>query len=388
MTSKHPGSIPISPLGSIVAAASEGVLDGRKCALLVVKATFAAPSEGGVMTLARPEPIDVEDAAGPPRVVRARHGARPDEQPIAALRGDEWVDFASGGAGAPLLRGHLPKVRASALVHGLGSNTNAAGDAPRRVDLGAEVLRIDDAHRRCTLTFRATIPLPVDASAVRVVAALGVHGNPPLLPDAIDDDGDLEELGTLDVVPDSEASLDEGTVALPARSAESTLCIEPGQAVHAAHGAALPFVSAPASASPFAQSSGAPPPRVYEDGDHEGTLALDPNAAAEVMARPALPFGAARAPASPAPVPASAPPDVVPDGTTEMDSKSPLPAAPATPAPAPAPPKPEPRAAVWAAPAEAPPAAAATAKPKKAPRAPDKPDLKGDIYGGFTKRKK
>ncbi|EYF05689.1 DUF2169 family type VI secretion system accessory protein [Chondromyces apiculatus] len=105
--------------------------------------------------------------------------AAPRDQQLHDLAGDEWLILEGVHATRPRIEAQLPGVRASARLYGLGAETPLL--------LRADTLYIDADAERCTVTFRAGIPVPAEVplAELRLAAGVELHGAPVAWPDVV-----------------------------------------------------------------------------------------------------------------------------------------------------------------------------------------------------------
>jgi hypothetical protein len=219
--------------------------------------------------------------------------AAPPDQQTEILTGDEWILLEGLHPDAPLFRTRLPSVRAMARIHGL----SAAGiEEGSQLDLRIEALHIDGDEQRCSLVWRANIPLAGEhvLAAIRVATAVEAGGAPAA----------WRAPGGLVRGPD-DASRNNGPGRAPGAE---TVALLPGEVIGNL-GASTPFRPAsPAAGAPSSTAAlpGAHAAPALSTGtlslDASSTLALDPGGPSPVIAAPVLPFGTlAVAPPSEAP---------------------------------------------------------------------------------------
>lgn len=310
--------------------------------------------------------------------------AAPADQRIPFLRGDEWIVMDGMHPKSPRLRVRLPGARGLGLVYGLGPWGVAEGQP---IALHADMLRIDTGEERCTVSFRATFPVPGEAAleAVRVVLGVELPGQPIAWPDPASlavraaatsppSSGipismeDFESVhGEVLMGTMSEDAFDVPRRAKPLPALEHTLSSElaaPAQTgvSRPKPGPVLPFHE-PVGPSALRQGSGR---RRHEDNPLSGTIAQTPEESELAAHRRALPFGE-KEPLAPPPPPAPPPPSPGPEGDARHH-----------------PPAVEKReaASLWAPPAPAPaPPVAQPPAPQGPPAA--SPALKKGLYGRF-----
>jgi hypothetical protein len=94
--------------------------------------------------------------------------AVPQDQQIRALEGREWIVLEGVSARHPMLHMRLPWARAAAIVYGPGVPT-------RPFELTADTLYVDGDAERCSITYRASIPLPSEEIVEGLAVAAGVE---------------------------------------------------------------------------------------------------------------------------------------------------------------------------------------------------------------------
>jgi len=194
-------------------------------------------------------------------------------------------------------------------------------EAGRALVLSADMLHVDAERGRCSITWRASMPLPreSDLARIRVVAGVEVEGQPLILSGPVSDRG-----AGFDVARRLGASDGIDVAGRAPMSLEGTLELTAG----VTQGAALPFVPAPAAPRlipTFLQKiSAALAPRLGLRGGasahpFEGTLDLT---AAAAETAPVLPFAKGSAPRPS--VPHEAPPAPIAAPIRESEPEHPL----------------------------------------------------------------
>lgn len=286
--------------------------------------------------------------------------AAPADQRTETLRGDEWIVMDGLHPEVPRLRSRLPGARARARIHGLAAFGTAEGYP---LDLAADTLHIGGAAQRCTVTWRASFPVPVEAALPAVQVDVGL------------------ELPRAPIVWAPRAAVE--ITSRQQRLNEQTISLrdEPDAA---AAPLSLPFLrSVPASG--LAQPGPARARVATDTILEEPTLDAAPESLPFLRAGDEV--GPAPLPAPRATLPAGSPPVSAPERLV-AEPAPPLPKAPSPPAPAPLAPAPAPPAKPAGDPWKVSEPAAHRPPPKAAPRAePRVPgpssSLKKSIYGRF-----
>ncbi len=107
----------------------------------------------------------------------------PQDQQIRALDGREWIVLEGLNARHPMLHMRLPWARAAAIVYG-------PGVPYRPFELTADTLYVDGDTERCSIIYRASIPLAGDHLIADLAVAAGVEttGRPLAWPVHLDAD--------------------------------------------------------------------------------------------------------------------------------------------------------------------------------------------------------
>ncbi len=286
--------------------------------------------------------------------------AAPADQRTEILRGDEWIVMDGLHPEMPRLRSRLPGARARARIHGLAAFGTAEGYP---LDLAADTLHVGGAAQRCTVTWRASFPVPDETAlpAVQVDVGLELPHAPIVWAPraAVEITSHQQRLNEQTISLRDEPDGAPAPLSLPfLRSVPASGLARPGPArARVATDTLLeePTLDAAPESLPFLRAAdelgGAPPPAP-------------------------LPTS----PAGPPPVPTPAP--------LAAEAAPPLPEAPSPPPPAPAPPAPAPPVKPAGDPWKVSEPAAHSPSPKAAPRAePTLPGassaLKKAIYGRF-----
>lgn len=262
--------------------------------------------------------------------------AAPADQQISYLRGDEWILLEGLNPSLGRLRTQLPMARGAGRVHGLRGHNDAGG---RPLAMNADSLVIDVDRERCSVTWRAGVPIASEGDLRDLVFFVGVEiaGRAPTWPESapkggLDRSHDEESLVVLDsdlLVKDADGEdSDDGATLLrgPAdggddgddgetlirgveEEAEGTLMLSPSDPrVAATTAAILPFAPRRAEGgerppspriAPVAPSAPSRARRPVDDLN--GTVALSSGEQSGAAARGALPFEGAAPPAQSTP---------------------------------------------------------------------------------------
>jgi hypothetical protein len=244
------------------------------------------------------------------------HAAPPEQRIAGYLNGNEWIVLDGMHASHPSVKSRLPDAYAGARVVAPGEPVESA----RRVELVADMLRIDADAMTCSLVWRGQLPIADEATlaTLAVVGGVAVGGAPIAWPARIEPESLFELLPASSHQPSTISVRHpmEGTLAL---TVDETPAVR-----------ALPFANAPpleAAPPPPRQEPPRAQPRPPAGDGRAQTLNLTPEEApvprrapmpfqrpAQAPAAPAAPFAPVKSP-EPVPTPVAptpvAPPPVV-----------------------------------------------------------------------------
>ena len=247
--------------------------------------------------------VDAGEPLIPDRFEWSYFQSAPPDQQTELLSGDEWIVLQALHPDLPLFRSQLPSARAVGRVHGLSS-------APRPIAFAADTLLIDGDAMRCSMTFRAALPIQDDAQldALWIAAGVELPGHPLEWPDA-------RSLHVAEIVAPPPSA--------PSRGPDATVTVD--AADEPPSRPATPFVLG-AAPSAIAKASGVPraAPRPHR---FEGTMTIDP----DVVPDPELPFAPPSQATPSAPSAPSQPKKGELEGTLDLTASAPSLWTPATP---------------------------------------------------------
>lgn len=137
------------------------------------------PARSRLLKTLDPDLLDEQIPALPDDFDWAYYQAAPPDQRTEFLRGDERIVLENMYASHPSLHTMLPTAKAIGRLYGLKGD-----DKGLPITLNADSLHIDTENGRCSVTWRASLPLQddVDLSRLHVVAGIEVPGHPIHLP--------------------------------------------------------------------------------------------------------------------------------------------------------------------------------------------------------------